>query len=199
MNTLFRSTDRRIWFTSDTHFGHAKVIEYCRRPFADVEEMNETLIRKWNEKVRPEDLVFHLGDFCFCSVNDACGIIGRLNGQKMLVIGNHDWKNVKSETFRRNFLFVGQQMNIKVDEYSIYLNHFPFLTFNHAYNGASSCWQLFGHVHSGPNCCGGQDCERMVSILPTQYDVGVDNNGYCPVAFETIRDMFMRKFEETTE
>ena len=53
------------WFTSDTHFGHKNIIEYCKRPFSSVEQMNEMLIKKWNNKVKVDDIVFHLGDFSF--------------------------------------------------------------------------------------------------------------------------------------
>lgn len=78
------------WFTSDTHFGHKNILEYEKeaRPFATVEEMNEQLIDNWNDTVRPKDIVFHLGDFAFGAVNVA--IADRLNGNKRLIMGNHD-------------------------------------------------------------------------------------------------------------
>ncbi len=52
-----------IWFTSDTHFGHANIIRFCDRPFKDIQEMNERLIANWNAVVRPGDSVYHMGDF----------------------------------------------------------------------------------------------------------------------------------------
>ena len=55
----------KIWFTSDTHFFHDKVVEYSQRPFANVEEMNEEMIARWNSVVHQDGIVFHLGDFCF--------------------------------------------------------------------------------------------------------------------------------------
>ena len=54
-----------LFFTSDTHFFHEGIIRFCNRPFGSVEEMNETLIRNWNEKVPEDGTVFHLGDFAF--------------------------------------------------------------------------------------------------------------------------------------
>lgn len=64
------------WFTSDTHFDHANVIEYCKRPFSNVEEMNEAMIRNWNKRVMPEDTIFHLGDFHLGSAR-GCGQSGQ--------------------------------------------------------------------------------------------------------------------------
>lgn len=78
-----------IYFTSDSHFWHARVIEYCNRPHLSVEEMNEDMIKKWNEIVKPEDTVYCLGDFsmAFRSVEIYSF---RLNGTRFLVPGNHD-------------------------------------------------------------------------------------------------------------
>lgn len=78
------------WLTSDTHFGHSKVIEFEKeaRPFKTVEEMNEHLIDRWNSVVGNNDIVYHLGDFCFGRKN--IEIAARLNGKKRLVLGNHD-------------------------------------------------------------------------------------------------------------
>ncbi len=53
------------WWTSDYHFSHFNIIRYCERPFKTAEEMDETIIRKHNERVKPEDTVFFLGDFIF--------------------------------------------------------------------------------------------------------------------------------------
>lgn len=78
------------WFTSDTHFGHTKVIEFEKeaRPFTCLEEMHEVMIDRWNSVVRDNDIVYHLGDFCFGRKN--IEIAGRLKGKKRLILGNHD-------------------------------------------------------------------------------------------------------------
>jgi len=81
----------RIWFTSDTHFGHANVLTYCRRPFADLAAMHEGLIANWNAVVAPGDTVYHLGDFALgarAAVIPA--VLPRLHGSLVLVAGNHD-------------------------------------------------------------------------------------------------------------
>lgn len=81
---------REIWFTSDTHFGHKNIIEYEKeeRPFKTVEEMNETIIDRWNNVADKKDIVYHLGDVVF-SRNDLHNV-SRCNGSKRLVMGNHD-------------------------------------------------------------------------------------------------------------
>jgi|SRR5882672_8252093 len=78
------------WFTSDTHFGHKNILEYEKehRQFETVEEMNEQLISNWNSTVKKNDIIYHLGDFAFGAEN--ISIAGRLNGNKRLVMGNHD-------------------------------------------------------------------------------------------------------------
>jgi len=81
----------KIFFTADTHFNHANIIKYCARPFASAEEMNRELIARWNSAVKPEDTVYHLGDFGMGGASGWASLIGRLNGaRKILILGNHD-------------------------------------------------------------------------------------------------------------
>src|SRR3990167_8010996 len=79
-----------IWFTSDTHYWHKNIINYCNRPVGSIEEMNKFLIARYNEKVQPDDEVWHLGDFAFCGRDKAIEILEQLNGHIHLVRGNHD-------------------------------------------------------------------------------------------------------------
>ena len=77
----YRFKEEGLYFTSDTHFHHEGIIKFCSRPFKNVEEMNEALIANWNRVVRPEDIVFHLGDFCLGGSAEWTGILERLNGK----------------------------------------------------------------------------------------------------------------------
>lgn len=81
-----------VFFTSDTHWGHAAIIRYCKRPFANVRDMDEAMIANWNAVVRHDDnVVWHLGDFAHgADAKHVRSVFRRLNGRKMLVIGNHD-------------------------------------------------------------------------------------------------------------
>lgn len=85
---------KQLWFTSDSHFGHRGVTQFLRangtklRPWDNVEEMDEALVKNWNSVVREQDTIYHLGDV---AINrKALPILGRLNGRKVLVKGNHD-------------------------------------------------------------------------------------------------------------
>lgn len=85
-----------IWFTSDTHFYHKNIIDYCDRPFRtadgqpDISAMNEAMVARWNERVGKDDLVYHLGDFGFGKAGRLLGIRQVLNGRIFLIRGNHD-------------------------------------------------------------------------------------------------------------
>lgn len=184
----FSTKDQNIFFTSDTHFWHENIIKYTNRPFKTIEEMNDVLINNWNSVVSKDDIVFHLGDFCFCGSEKIKELMDKLNGKIYLVMGNHDWKTIKDGQ-RSRFEGVYQQMSIRVDGQPIYLNHFPFLCFAGAWRGEKATWQLFGHVHTSPYTKTGLDISRLVNLLPTQYDVGVDNNNFTPVSFEKTKEI----------
>lgn len=184
----------RIFFTSDTHWGHANIIKYCDRPFKDVKHMNEELIRRWNEVVGTDDTVFHLGDFAYGGSEFWSSILGRLNGKIYLVLGNHDEKNIR-QGYMDRFEWVGYQMHLSIEGRSVYLNHYPFLTYSGIYRRPEDqVWQLFGHVHSKPGMTG-MDADKLNHLLPTQYDVGVDNNDYRPVSWAEVKKKIEKQIE----
>jgi calcineurin-like phosphoesterase family protein len=79
----------RFW-TADLHFGHRNIIRYAHRPFADVAEMDDALVDRWNEVVGDDDEVWVLGDVAMGSIARSLGHVSRLAGRKVLVAGNHD-------------------------------------------------------------------------------------------------------------
>lgn len=183
--TFQYDSGEHIFFTSDTHFHHDNIIRFCNRPFSSVEEMDEVLIKNWNETVGPDDIVFHLGDFAWGGSEVWNSILQRLNGHIHLIIGNHDEKNLR-QGYMKHFESITYQKHIYVEGKSIYLNHYPFLAFGGTYRGLDATWQLFGHVHSKEGSTG-LDISRLGVLFPTQYDVGVDNNNYKPVSFEEVK------------
>ena len=152
----YKFDGNKVYFTSDTHFYHSNIIGFCKRPFKNVEDMNETLIENWNRVVGQDDIVFHLGDFCLGGSHEWTKILNRLNGKIYLILGNHDLKNIR-QGYASRFELTSMQMHIEVDKQKIYLNHCPPLCYGGAYGNT---WQLFGHVHTSKNNTG-KDASRL--------------------------------------
>lgn len=179
----------RIYYTSDTHFLHTNILGFCNRPFKNIEEHDEELIRRWNSKVPEDGIVFHLGDVGLGNNGRLTDILSRLNGYIYLVIGNHDWReNIKAQAWR--FLGMTQQINMSIGGQLIILNHYPLLCFSGSYR-KNPVWQLYGHVHTSPYSSG-VDQLRVKYALPSQYDVGVDNNDFTPVSHKEVEDIITK-------
>jgi len=165
------------FLTSDLHLGHANIIRYCNRPFRDVEHMNSTIIRNWNERVKQEDHVYHLGDFCFKNSNEirgegtrssAADYITLLNGQKHWVRGNHDRNNsLKTIVDSIVITYAGQKY---------FMTHSP-QDCNHSYP-----INFVGHVHERWKF---KKYGRTYLI-----NVGVDVNDFYPKTIEEILNEF---------
>lgn len=171
----------KLFFTSDTHFSHAKIIEYCNRPFTTADEMDEVLVANWNARVSPSDQIWHLGDFAFSDPTKTNDILKRLNGHKHFIKGNHDKVFRKNEWLFNHFETVADYKEIKWNSQKIVLTHYPLLTWNGAHHGS---WSLSGHCHSSCNWYHDQT---------TSYDVGVDNNNYVPISFEEVQTLMLNK------
>lgn len=161
----------KVWFTSDTHFGHTAVIKYANRPYGASWQMDEDLIARWNDRVRPSDDVFHLGDFSFHNARYTVeDIIPRLHGRIHMVEGNHD-KILRKHADQ--FFSWSRLENVKVDGRMLVLCHFPILSWEGKHKG---WWHLHGHSHGNlpedPGTC--------------RLDVGVDPNHYAPVSWGSI-------------
>ena len=171
------------FFTSDTHFGHANIIKYCKRPFADVREMDNTLIHNWNAIVRPEDTVYHLGDFAVGG-GPAAPYLHRLNGTICFCLGNHDKRLVKtyqdielklqSYQIKRAESGIPYLREVTIEKQEIVLCHYAMKVWNGSHKGS---WQLYGHSHGTL-----PDDPTALSC-----DVGVDCWNYYPVSMEQLR------------
>lgn len=157
--------------------------------------MDEALIERWNSVVKPDDIVFHLGDFAFATNGRWKKLIDRLNGHIHLILGNHDVGRWPGDKTMELFDSVSTQLLLKIDNQFVYLNHYPFLCYAGTYrNPKQAVIQLFGHIHSGPNC-EGADTDRLVNLFPYQYDVGVDNNNYTPVSWQQVQEIINKQVE----
>jgi calcineurin-like phosphoesterase family protein len=96
----------RVFVVADTHFGHENIIEYERRPFRSVEEMDAVLVRFWNQVVGEEDTVWHLGDVAVCGAERTRELVRALRGRKHLVLGNHDLSRTVTFWKKAGFLEV---------------------------------------------------------------------------------------------
>ena len=188
----------KIYFTSDSHFGHPNIIEFCKRPFRDINEMNQTLIENWNRKVPEDAIVFHLGDFAFGGQPFWKEIRGQLNGKIILIKGNHDEKNLKKTCEEELFEYSTYQMKIEIEGRQIYLNHVPLMCYGGTYRDEKGLvYQLHGHIHLSKDNPTGKDIDRVIKLsFPTQYDVGVDLNGFTPMSWKEVNDKIQTQIQE---
>ena len=166
------------FYTADLHLGHANIIKYCGRPFKNINHMNKELIRRWNERVKPEDIVYHIGDFCF--KNSKGGKKGeglqtsaqewekKLNGKIIFIKGNHD-RNNSTKTHIHSLV-------INIDNKLINLVHNP-AHFDNRFD-----INFIGHVHEK------WQIQRKLSAFTFVdcINVGVDVWNFYPVTYEEI-------------
>ena len=154
-------------FTGDTHFGDHRTINIHGRPFGSVEEMNRALIDLWNAAVRPEDDIWHLGDFAR-TLKAAEQILPLLNGRKHLIRGNNDpvglsalggWKSVQDYA------------ELECGGRLLVLCHYPFRSWNGQHRKSLN---LHGHSHG------------RLKALPRQVDVGADAWAFSPVTLDEV-------------
>ena len=165
---------RDIWLTSDTHFFHENIIQYCGRPFANAEMMNEYLIEQWNSVVKPGDIVYHLGDVAMGGKEAYEGIgalLAHLNGSKRLIVGNHD----DIPFFSRGGWFKKVMMWRVFPEHRILLTHVPIHESSiHERIVVAGGKNVHGHIHQNPSPEGPYKC------------VCVEHTNYRPVHIEEV-------------
>ena len=143
----------RILYIADCHFFHRRLnTEMDKRGFASGEEMNEHMIRRWNEKVTSKDDVYILGDFSLAPGPQTSGIYSRLNGKKHLIIGNHD-RYLEDRDFEYDLLASRDHvLEIRDHGKSVILSHYPIFCYRGQYkrdrNGNPAVYMLYGHVHN---------------------------------------------------
>ena len=166
---------REIFVISDTHFGHANIIEYCKRPFKDIDEMDEVMIDRWNKVVKPGDKIYHLGDVYMGSGERFLKKFARLNGKKRLILGNHDdlkrkidGKIYLGDLFEKIYLFRCFK------EFGLMLTHVPVHETNIVRTNEGAI-NIHGHIHEKPSPKG------------PYKNVSVERIDYTPVNIETLR------------
>lgn len=175
------------FFTSDLHLFHTNVIKHSNRPYLNATEMNESLVTNWNNKVTSTDITYVVGDVSFGREEETMEILERLNGYKVLVVGNHDKRLLKWGDLHRVFKSVHNMLEINVidpeahsGKQRIVLLHYAMRVWNKSHYGA---WHLHGHSH-------GTLPEDPNSL---SFDVGVDCHDYAPISYEEVKSIMQSK------
>lgn len=171
---------KNYWFTSDTHFSHKDCIGFFDRPWATVKEMNEGLIIRWNERVKPEDEIYHLGDIAFFTPDEEGKkthpkeILNKLNGKITYICGNHD------EAGRNKLTILNHRLVLKISNIYVNLIHDP----------------EHGNLNYELNICGDVHKLWKVKIVKRLekkslfINVGVDVWNYRPVSWQKIYEIY---------
>ena len=167
-----------VWLTSDHHFGHANLLTFQDRDgayfrgnrFSSIEEMDEYMVARWNSLVKPDDKVYHLGDFAMGLKRHSLDIANRLNGRKVLIRGNHD--KLKLSQYAEHFKDVRATHMLSTGVGSpcshLVLSHVPI----HPRSLGAGWVNVHGHTHEkgsppGPYV---SVCVEMTDYLPLRLD-----------------------------
>ena len=162
----------KVFLIGDCHFGHRNIIKYCNRPFKNVEDMTEQLIKNWNNAVGTNDIVYVVGDFALCGKQKIIEIGQRLNGRKRLILGNHDQASIN--TYREaGFEFVYNH-HIVLDDFFI-VSHIPLVGISENTPFAN----IFAHVHDDPT---------YKDFSCRSFCVSAERINYTPIWFEIIKN-----------
>lgn len=181
-----------VFFTSDLHFGHQAVIRFCDRPFKDIKHMEDELVKRMNSRVKPTDTLVMVGDMFFTTAKERERILGRLNGTKILVQGNHD----KGSGQISGYDLVTTYMEMRIAGKKVEIKHYPlkwtrWQKIKNFFKDPSSIrkrkpryldrmkenegqYAIHGHTHSS------------VAFDGNQIHVGVDAWDYYPVSMKQI-------------
>lgn len=163
---------QNVFMISDMHFGHQNIMKYENRPFANVDEMDSTIINNWNNTVKKDDKVFVLGDVSFYNKEKTTEIIKKLNGYKFLILGNHD--NARSINWWKETGFD------EVIKYSIIYNEFYILSHEPVYLNENMPYaNIHGHIH------------HLKYDSKQFFNVSVECINYTPINFEDIKKMIL--------
>ena len=179
MKKINLQDDQKVYFTSDLHFFHKGILDFCpnriKKYGGTVPEMNENIIADWNETVNPTDIVFILGDVSFGSITDTADVLSRLNGELHLISGNHCEKYLDKKLFTVWFKSIQPYLEVQIDRQKICMFHFPILEWSSCHWGS---WMLHGHLHGKPT-----ELQKQYKTI----DVGVDATDQTLVDFEYIK------------
>lgn len=172
------------FITSDTHFFHKNILKYTERHkhFSTIDDMVWEFVKRWNEKIHKDAVVYHLGDFAFAKTEKIHYLLSHLNGKIRLLYGNHD-KPMKKSGLPDRFDWVKEYHESKCpDGTLVVMCHYPLLSWNKKHYGSI---HLHGHCHTKIN---------HLNTDQKRFDVGVDNHpNYEPFSYNEIRDILDKR------
>ena len=169
----------KIWLTSDLHLGHDRQFIWGPRGFNSVEEMNEAIVSRWNERVAPEDDVYILGDLMLGENEIGINYLRQLNGRIHVVLGNHDTPTRQAIYLEMpNIVEVEWAIMLNYKKYHFFMTHFPCMTGNlEKETLRQMTLNLYAHTHQKTN---------FYEDRPYMYHVGCDSHNCCPVLLDDI-------------
>ena len=187
----------QTFYISDLHFGHENILAFDHRPFVNMVEHDEELIRRWNNAVGIDDDVWILGDISWYNPQRTVTIFDSLNGIKHLCVGNHDKKLLKSKNVRDLFVEVVDYKEIEMDNgKGIVLCHYPIPCFKNHYHG---WYHLYGHVHSSFEhnmmCHVKFEMQKLYNTDCNMYNVGC-MMPYMQYAPQTLADIIKKSNQD---
>lgn len=193
-----RFEKQNIFFTSDFHIGHTNVIRFDGRPFKNVDEMHDTLIKNWNSVVSEEDTVFYLGDLSIrCPEKTVKWFVSQLNGKIHFLMGNHDRIRDISRLQRFERIYGddttigGATISIKDDDANrgyqdIIMCHYSILSWNKSHHNS---WHLHGHSHGSIMKNPDMDWYYKRKVI----DAGCNMWDYTPISYKQLKDIMSKK------
>ena len=165
-------------YISDLHFGHANVIDFDNRPFADVDEMDHCMIELWNSRVSPNDDVYIVGDFCFKAGKTPDWYLHQLRGHKHLIVGNHDKITLDCENATKHLESIDKMLHVSDGDKQICLCHYPIADW---YKGRHGSWLIYGHIHNRKD-----DVYEFMKTRDHALNAAAAINNYTPVSFDEL-------------
>lgn len=169
-------------FYSDPHFGHERIIELCGRPFENARDMNDNLVRRYNDRVSDDQTVLFVGDAFFMNFEKSKELLNSLNGTKMLVVGNHD--RSARRMAEMGFAVVAEEMFVNIAGRDVRVNHYPYRTSDeserlHSVRPARVPGEILihGHTHSSKK------------VIGTEIHVGVDAWDFAPASIGEVEKL----------
>ena len=165
----------KVWFVADPHFDHTNIIEFCSRPFNSVEEMNETILKNWKENIKPDDIVFFLGDMAFGrDSRSPRWWLTQLVGKIVYIKGSHDQGIRPTSTGLKGVLKVCRQAILETPERRFLLTHIPSEAPPSEYPEWED-WVIHGHYH-----------DTVPQFRPKRVNVSLEHSDYSPISLDWI-------------